>query len=174
MPLLEREKRAILQLIIALQWADLRFDATDFIALGEVALALNAQVTDAELSELVYSPIEVEAADPTRIGADAARLAVEYAAAITLARPSWAREELLGLLRALTQFAQPAVQVATLTQSAAQSSATARAATPKRPQLRRMSTEPPRNNGPACTPEAYNSTISARAGAEAARAMSAA
>jgi hypothetical protein len=160
----EREKRAILQLIIALQWADLRFDATDFLALGEVALALQAQITDAELGALVYSPLEVDAVDPTRMSAEAAQLAVEYAAAITLARPSWAREELLGLLRALTQFAQPTAPHAAL---ALQVTA-ATGAAPKRPKLQRMGQKPSSNSAP------YSSTTSARTGTEAVRAMSAA
>jgi hypothetical protein len=170
MQLLEREKRAILQLIIALQWADLRFDATDFIALGEVVVALNAQLSDAELGELVYAPIEVEAADPTRMGAEAARLAVDYAAAITLARPSWAREELLGLLRALTQFARPSAHLTELAQSAPDPTAPASVTTPKRPQLRRI-------NPPAYSDtdtDTYSSTRSPRTGVDAARAMSAA
>jgi hypothetical protein len=110
MHLIESQKRAILELIIALQWADLRYDERDFLALGEIAYALGSRLSDSQLSDMVYQPVDTSAGDPTKLCALAAEVALAYATAVTLERPSRARHEMLQLLTALLQFTRTAIE----------------------------------------------------------------
>lgn len=112
-PLRRDQQEAILDLVIAVQWADLAYDAIDFQALTVVAHEIGVHDDARALALRVYEPAELGTSDPTRLTKATADVALSYATAVVLARPTWDRHEMLKLLNELAAFGARTPQSAT-------------------------------------------------------------